>query len=183
MQSALTVVEGDVADREAVERVVASGFDAIVLGAAITAGPARDAADPESILQVNLLAQVPVLMAARRNGVTRVINLSSAAAYGAAVPRQGWLDEETVCDPVSLYAITKYASEKVAARLAALWPVRYHQRAAERRVRAVGAGDGIARYAKSRRCRSLRHCTTERGHLCRVRASRTGSMRRMSAMP
>ena len=99
-----------------------SGFDAIVLGAAITAGPARDAADPESILQVNLLAQLPVLMAARRSGVARIINLSSAAAYGAAVPRQGWLDEETACDPVSLYAITKYASEKVAARLAALWP-------------------------------------------------------------
>jgi UDP-glucose 4-epimerase len=31
------------------------------------------------------------------------------------------LSEETACDPVSLYAITKYASEKVAARLAALW--------------------------------------------------------------
>jgi UDP-glucose 4-epimerase len=31
------------------------------------------------------------------------------------------LDEELPCDPVSLYAITKFASEKVAARLAALW--------------------------------------------------------------
>ena len=31
------------------------------------------------------------------------------------------LDEETPCDPVSLYAITKFASEKVAARLAGLW--------------------------------------------------------------
>ena len=31
------------------------------------------------------------------------------------------LDEETPCDPASLYAITKFASEKVAARLAGLW--------------------------------------------------------------
>jgi UDP-glucose 4-epimerase len=31
------------------------------------------------------------------------------------------LDEETACDPVSLYAITKVASEQVAARLAGLW--------------------------------------------------------------
>jgi nucleoside-diphosphate-sugar epimerase len=31
------------------------------------------------------------------------------------------LVEETACDPVSLYAITKFASEKVAARLASLW--------------------------------------------------------------
>jgi UDP-glucose 4-epimerase len=118
---ALRVIEGDVTDRRAVEHVIAGDCDAIILGAAITAGPARDAADPESILHVNLLAQLPVLMAARRSGVGRIINLSSAAAYGAAVPRNAWLDEETPCDPVSLYAITKYASEKVAARLAALW--------------------------------------------------------------
>ncbi len=60
-------------------------------------------------------------MAARRSGVGRIINLSSAAAYGAAALRNTLLDEETACDPVSLYAISKYASEKVAARLAALW--------------------------------------------------------------
>jgi UDP-glucose 4-epimerase len=118
---ALKAIEGDVTDRDSVEQTVADGFDAIILAAAITAGPVRDAADPQSILQVNLLAQLPVLEAARRSGVARVINLSSAAAYGAAVPRNGWLDEETPCDPVSLYAITKFASEKIAARLSALW--------------------------------------------------------------
>jgi len=96
-------------------------FDAIVLGAAITAGPARDAADPELIMQVNLLAQLPVLVAARRSGVGRIINLSSGSALGAAATRHAVLDEETACDPESLYAITKYASERVAARLAALW--------------------------------------------------------------
>ncbi len=118
---ALTVVQGDVTDPPAAERVIAGGYDAIVLGAAITAGPARDAADPLSILQVNLLAQVPILEAARRSGVTRVINLSSGSAYGAAANRHAILDEEIACDPVSLYSITKYASERVAARLSALW--------------------------------------------------------------
>ena len=117
---ALKVVTGDVTDRRAVEQTIADGYDAIVLGAAITAGPARDAADPESILRVNLLAQLPVLTAARRSGVARIINLSSGSAYGA-IPGTVLFDEETPCDPVSLYAITKYASEKVAARLAALW--------------------------------------------------------------
>ena len=117
----LTVVEGDVTEPRTVEEIIARGLDAIILGAAITAGSVRDAADPASILQVNLLAQVPILMAARRSGVGRIVNLSSAAAYGAAALRNPLLDEETACDPVSLYAITKYASEKVAARLAALW--------------------------------------------------------------
>ncbi len=118
----LTVVQGDVTEPDSVEKMIARGFDAIILGAAITAGPVRDAVDPQSILQVNLLAQLPILMAARRSSVGRIINLSSAAAYGAAAFRHALLDEETACDPVSLYAITKYASEKVAARLAALWP-------------------------------------------------------------
>src|SRR5258708_39084260 len=117
-REALTIVHGDITDRQAVMDVVAGGHDAIVLGAAITAGPTREAADPEQIMQVNLLAQLPVLVAARRSGVAPIINLSSGAAYGAA---GALLDEETACDPESLYAITKFASERVAARLAALW--------------------------------------------------------------
>jgi UDP-glucose 4-epimerase len=72
-------------------------------------------------LQVNLRAQTPILIAARRHGVGRIINLSSAAAYGTRAFGSQPLTEETACDPVSLYAITKLASEKVAARLAALW--------------------------------------------------------------
>jgi UDP-glucose 4-epimerase len=106
----LTVIQGDVRDKQTVEDVIAAGHEAIILGAAITAGPEREAADPETILQVNLLAQTPILIAARRHGVGRIINLSSAAAYGTAAFRNMLLDEETACDPVSLYAITKLAS-------------------------------------------------------------------------
>lgn len=117
----LTAVQGDITDQQAVGDVIAKGCDAIILAAAITAGAARDAADPEAILRVNLLAHVPIHIAARRNAVSRIINLSSAAAYGDAGARHPLLDEETACDPVSLYAISKFASEKVSARLAALW--------------------------------------------------------------
>ena len=117
----LRVVQGDVLDRAAVEAAIGAAVDVIVMGAAITASAERDAADPETILQVNLLAQVPILTAARRAGVRRVINLSSAGAYGATAFRHARLDEDMPCDPVSLYAITKFASERVAARLAALW--------------------------------------------------------------
>jgi UDP-glucose 4-epimerase len=120
-EARLSVVTGDVLDRALIEHVIAAGFDTIILGAAITAGPERDAADPETILRVNLLAQTPVLTAARQHGVARVINLSSAGAYGDSAFRYPLLDEDTPCDPVSLYAVTKFASEKVAARLATLW--------------------------------------------------------------
>jgi UDP-glucose 4-epimerase len=118
----LTTVQGDVTDRQTVEKAISAGFEAIILGAAITAGPEREAADPDTILRVNLLAHVPILIAARRGGVRRIINLSSAAARGASAFGNMPLDEDASCDPVSLYAISKFASEKVAARLAALWP-------------------------------------------------------------
>ncbi|WP_298113256.1 NAD(P)-dependent oxidoreductase [Bradyrhizobium sp.] len=117
----MSVVEADVADSSAVEATIARGFDAIILGAAITAGPAREAADPQSILQVNLMAQAPILMTAHRYRVRRVINLSSGSAFGAAAFRHALLDEGLPCEPVSLYAVTKHASERVVARLAALW--------------------------------------------------------------
>ncbi|MGJ5179330.1 NAD-dependent epimerase/dehydratase family protein [Bradyrhizobium oligotrophicum] len=117
----LRVIIGDVTDETAVAAAVAGGCDAVVLGAAITAGPDRDASDPARILAVNLLAQVPILQAARRSGVRRVINLSSAASYGASGQRFAVLEETTPCEPVSLYAITKFTSERVAARLSDLW--------------------------------------------------------------
>jgi UDP-glucose 4-epimerase len=120
-RDALSVMEGDITMPLAVEKLTETGFDAVILGAAITAGPAREAADPQSILQVNLMAQLPILMAARRSGGGRIVNLSSGSAYGAAGFRHSLLEEETPCEPVSLYAVTKYASEKVVARLAALW--------------------------------------------------------------
>lgn len=117
----LTAIVGDVTDATAVVDVMARGAEIVVMGAAITAGATRDARDPETILKVNLLAQVPILRAAHAAGVRRVINLSSAAAFGAAGEREAVLAEDTPGDPVGLYAITKWASERVGARLGGLW--------------------------------------------------------------
>lgn len=114
-------IQGDVTDEAAVAAAIEPGTDLVVMGAAITAGRERDASDPATTLKVNLLAQVPILAAARATGVRRVVNLSSAAAYGAAGERLPELDETTPGDPVGLYAITKWASERVGARLGDLW--------------------------------------------------------------
>lgn len=114
-------VPGDVRDRERVAAAFSSPVDVAVLGAAVTAGPAREAADPDTILSVNLGAMPAILEACRRNGVRRVINLSSAAAYGSAPAREGRLREDTPAAPESLYAITKFGSERVGQRLAGHW--------------------------------------------------------------
>ena len=114
-------IQGDVTDEGGVAAVVQPRTDLVIMGAAITAGRERDASDPGTILEVNLLAQVPILAASQAAGVRRVVNLSSAAAYGAAGERVDELAEDTPGDPVGLYAITKWASERVGARLGDLW--------------------------------------------------------------
>jgi UDP-glucose 4-epimerase len=53
----LTAIQGDITDRKAIEQVIAADHEAIILAAAITAGPEREAKDPEAIFRVNLLAQ------------------------------------------------------------------------------------------------------------------------------
>jgi UDP-glucose 4-epimerase len=115
------MVIGDVTDKAAIAAAVVHGVDTVVLGSAITAGTAREAADPESILQVNLMALAPILRAARSAGVRRIINLSSAAVYGRAALGVAMVDENTPPAPGGLYAITKFSSEMTGARLAELW--------------------------------------------------------------
>ena len=113
--------QGDVTSPESVTTHISKGIDIMVYGAAITADAARDAAEPERLLAVNLGGLVPVLRAARDVGAGRIINLSSAAALGRAVAGPAPLAETLSPDPATLYAITKNASERVAARLAELW--------------------------------------------------------------
>jgi UDP-glucose 4-epimerase len=116
----LETVQGDITDAGAIDTLIGRGCDAIVLGAAITAGDDLERASPARVLEINVMAQIPVLQAALRHGVRRVVNLSSAAAYGAAGGRHAVLDEATACDPVSFYAISKFTSERSVARHAEL---------------------------------------------------------------
>jgi UDP-glucose 4-epimerase len=120
----LRILTGDVRDRGAVAGAFDRTIDTVVYGAAITADAPRDAAEPELVLETNLLALVPVLRGARDRGVRRVVNLSSAAAYGTAAFAPGALDEGgTAPDPRTLYALSKFATERVGERLGTLWGV------------------------------------------------------------
>ncbi|MBR1168250.1 NAD-dependent epimerase/dehydratase family protein [Bradyrhizobium liaoningense] len=117
----LKAVQGDVTDADTIDALIAKGCDAIVLGAAVTAGDDLERASTARVLEINVMAQIPILQAAIRHGVRRVVNLSSASAYGAAGARVDILDEETPCDPVSFYAISKFTSERSVARHAELF--------------------------------------------------------------
>ncbi|QHJ00043.1 NAD-dependent epimerase/dehydratase family protein [Xylophilus rhododendri] len=117
----LETVSGDVTDPAAIAAVLRPDVDGVVLGAVITADAAREAREPETILQVNLMALPAILRAARDAGVRRVVNLSSAAAYGSAAFGVERVDEETPLQPSGLYGITKQGSELIGQRLAQLW--------------------------------------------------------------
>lgn len=113
----------DVTDLEALNRAF-SAFrpDAVVHGAAMTPGRAREREHALRAVQVNVMGTMNVLEAARRSGVKRFVMLSSAAVYGRSAYGAGVLDEsETACDPESVYAVTKSASERLALRWARLF--------------------------------------------------------------
>jgi len=117
----LRAVVGDVASQADIDAAFASAPSHVVYGAALTPGSAREAADPVRVLDVNLTGFVRALDAARKRGVRRVVNLSSAGAYGAAAFAHRSFDESLPADPTSLYSITKFASERAATRLSDLW--------------------------------------------------------------
>jgi nucleoside-diphosphate-sugar epimerase len=100
--------------------------DVVFYGAAITAGVEREISDPLSVFDVNVIGLLNVLKAAcRAPSVNRIINISSGSAYGnGGFGDTGWkdsLDEfGTREDPQTLYAISKYAGERVALRMGEL---------------------------------------------------------------
>lgn len=119
----LTVMEGDVRDASALGAAFGTQkIDAVFPFAAVTSGPAREADDPESVLQVNLLGVLATLRAARAAKVRRVIVPSSSAVYGESFHRfLAMTEADTPCVPTGLYGTTKYAVERMGLRLGDLW--------------------------------------------------------------
>ena len=121
LPGACETVVGDVTDPGSLDAAVLADIDAIVLGATITADAERDRREPSRVLQVNVLGQIPVLERARTAGIRRIVNLSSGAAYGRTGMRLKLLEETSEADPEGLYALSKFASERVVARMGSLW--------------------------------------------------------------
>ena len=98
----LEALRGDVTDAVAIKRTIKPGIDSVIFGTAVTANAARDAAEPELVLNTNLMSLIPILRQAKAVGVRRLVNLSSVAAYGAAGDRFPLLEETTAADPQTL---------------------------------------------------------------------------------
>ncbi len=117
----LTSICNDVCDIANVSEALSGNIDAVIYGAAVTAGLERDRENPEQTIDVNLRGYLNVLRASRDAGVRRVINMSSAGAYGEAAFGTDVLEETTPADPRTIYSITKYSSERIGDRMSEVW--------------------------------------------------------------
>ncbi len=104
----LTVIEGDLRSFHIV-RTAVKGVDYILHQGALPSVP-RSINDPITTNDVNILGTLNILEAAKEFGVKRVICASSSSIYGNSetLPKV----ETMPVNPMSPYALTKYAQER-----------------------------------------------------------------------
>jgi nucleoside-diphosphate-sugar epimerase len=114
----LVCAVGDVADTRSLAALAREyNVRRAVYGAAITAGPLRERKDAARILGVNAVAAVALYQALAGPELVRFVYLSSVAVYGATGYGDAPTAETVEPVPDSLYAISKYATERSLARL------------------------------------------------------------------
>ena len=104
--SNLEFLKGDCRNIQDVVRAM-NNVGSIIHLAAIVGDPAC-AAEDENAFQINYAATRMMLEIAKGNGIQRFIFASSCSVYGAS---DNLMDEESVTEPISLYAETKLNSE------------------------------------------------------------------------
>lgn len=113
----LQSLRADVRDQAAMERILRDSTPhAVLAGAAITSGPAREREMPGTILEVNLVAVLKLLELAARHNVRRVVACSSSAAIGERIFGERPVTEDDAPAPISVYAIGKAGLEAAARR-------------------------------------------------------------------
>ena len=115
---------GDIREASDIERACGDDrIEAAIHLAAMTAGPAREAAAPEAISSVNVGGTIALMKTIDRHRPRRVLHLSSVAVYGIADagPIGSYAAARSCPRPASLYGITKLAGEQVALRLGELF--------------------------------------------------------------
>src|SRR5438270_11407290 len=104
----LTIVTGDIADRETIARLITRGTDAVFHLAAIVSGQAE--ADTDLGYRVNLDGTRTVLDACRALGTApRLVFASSLAVYGGSLPPE--VGDDTALTPQTSYGTQKAIGE------------------------------------------------------------------------
>ncbi|HEY4799421.1 MAG TPA: NAD-dependent epimerase/dehydratase family protein [Bacteroidia bacterium] len=107
ISSDVEVVRGNILDQEALNKVL-KGVD-VVSHQAAQLEIFKSTDDPEYDLQVNTIGTLNVLKAAQLNGVSKIVNASSACIYGQV---NGLTSELFYPRPNWAYGVSKLAAEK-----------------------------------------------------------------------
>ena len=112
--SRFSQIEGDLADRAAIDALFARFRPRRIVHLAAQAGVRYSFEHPEVYVQSNLVGFVNLLEAARRNGgVEHFVYASSSSVYGGN-RKQPFSITDRVDEPISLYAASKRANELIA---------------------------------------------------------------------
>ena len=103
-------VQGDIADGDLVDGLLAQGFDAVVNAAAETHVD-RSLHDPSAFLRTNVLGTQVLLDAARRHGTGRFVQVSTDEVYGDLGEGDPPFTEAHPLRPSSPYAASKAAAD------------------------------------------------------------------------
>ena len=106
-------VEGNIADKELVDKLFAQYKFDIVVNLAAQAGVRYSIENPDVYIESNIIGFYNILEACRHNPVQHLVYASSSSVYGGnrKVP---FSVEDRVDNPVSLYAATKKSNELMA---------------------------------------------------------------------
>jgi UDP-glucose 4-epimerase len=103
------IIRADITERGFIDSLKVSGVDAVLHLAAQSSGP-RSFTIPETDIKINVLGTLNTIDWCIKNGIDRFLFASSFVIYGDH-PESEMLDEETVCNPKSVYATSKLACE------------------------------------------------------------------------
>jgi UDP-glucuronate 4-epimerase len=112
----------DIADREAMEKVLGKGrFDAIV-NLAAQAGVRYSIENPYAYVDANVVGFMNILEGARRHGTGHLVFASTSSVYGLN-KELPFAESQNTDRPISLYAATKKANELMAHSYAHLFGI------------------------------------------------------------
>ena len=105
--------KGDITSHEVIEELFSNhNIDAVVHLAGIVGDPAG-AKQPELTKKVNFDASLNLLECSKKYGVKRFVYASTCSNYGKMIDPNGYVNESSPLEPVSLYAELKVKFEKV----------------------------------------------------------------------
>lgn len=117
------LIEGDIRDASALDRVLHGTYDVIVHLAAL-AGIQPSLADPLGYQDVNVGGTQNLLEVARKLNVRQFVFASSSSVYGVN-PDVPWREDDCRLRPISPYASTKISAELIGHVYAHLYGIRF----------------------------------------------------------